>query len=88
MTRNGRRRKRQRNAARLGRNLFDLLKMAAVVAVVAFIAIMVIRWTSNGSGVISSTETYLEGVYVNGVSLAGYTKQEGIDMMNLSLIHI
>ena len=82
MTRNGRRRKRQRNAARLGRNLFDLLKMAAVVAVVAFIAIMVIRWTSNGSGVISSTETYLEGVYVNGVSLAGYTKQEGIDMMD------
>ena len=47
-----------------------LVKMALAVAVVVFAIIGIIRLTSQ-------PDTFLNGVYVNGVSLGGYSRDEG-----------
>lgn len=65
----GRRAPRQRTGS-TRKGLGRLVKMAIAVAVLVAAAISLIRLTSK-------SDVFLNGVYVNGVSLGGYTYEEG-----------
>lgn len=74
MTMSGKRRvaRRRRGAAR---GFFSLVKMALVIAVIVLGIIGVIRFSSKPN-------VFLNGVYVNGVSLGGYTFEEGYALIH------
>ena len=55
--------------------VMSLVTMAFVVAVVVFVIIGIIRFTTAPSG-------FLKGVYVNGISLGGYTYEEGYKLVS------
>jgi vancomycin resistance protein YoaR len=52
-----------------------LVKMALVVAVIVLVIIGVLRFTSQPN-------VFLSGVYVNGISLGGYSYEEGYKLVN------
>jgi vancomycin resistance protein YoaR len=74
MTQSNKRRiaKRRRTAA--VRGIMSLIKMAVAVAVIVLILIGIIRHTSQPN-------VFLNGVYVNGISLGGYTYEEGYNLV-------
>ncbi len=53
----------------------SLVKMALVVAVIVLVIIGIIRFTSQPN-------VFLKGVYVNGISLGGYSYEEGYKLAN------
>ena len=65
-------RRRKHSAAQ---GMAGLVKMALVVAAIVFAVIAIIRLTSQPN-------TFLKGVYVNGVSLGGYTREQGDKLVN------
>ncbi len=75
MTQSGRRRTGRRRKANAAQGIFSLVKMALVVAVIVIIIIGIIRFTSQPN-------VFLNGVYVNGISLGGYSYEEGYKQVN------
>lgn len=75
------RRKQQKKRAAV-RGLADTLKMVIVMAVVAVIAVFVVRYVVNRE---PAADTYCEGVYVNGISLGGYTYEDGVSLVLTSI---
>lgn len=73
MVSNTTRRRRQQRRAKTGRDLIDLIKLVGAVAAVTLIVLLVIRLTSKAP----SQNTFLEGVYINGISLGGMTQEQG-----------
>ena len=75
MTQSERRRTMSRRRAASTRAIRSLVAMALVVAAIVFAIIGIIRFTSKPSG-------FLHGVYVNGISMGGYSYEEGYRLVN------
>lgn len=75
MTQSERRRTIRRRRAATIQGALSLIKMALVVAAIVFAIIAIIRFTSQPN-------VFLNGVYVNGISLGGYTYEEGYKLAN------
>ncbi len=57
------------------RGVMGLVKMALVIGVIVLIIIGIMRFTSK-------SDVFLHGVYVNGISLGGYSFEEGYKLVN------
>ena len=75
MTQSERRRSMSRRRAASTRAIRSLVAMALVVAAIVFAIIGIIRFTSKPNG-------FLHGVYVNGISMGGYSYEEGYRLVN------
>ncbi len=75
MTQNERRRSMARRRAASTRAVRSFVAMALVVAAIVLAIIGIIRFTSKPNG-------FLHGVYVNGISMGGYSYEEGYRLVN------
>jgi len=75
MTQSERRRSMARRRAASARAARSLVVMALVVAAIVLAIIGIIRFTSKPN-------VFLHGVYVNGISLGGYSYEEGYKLVN------
>ncbi len=71
-------RQQRQKRAKAGRGLVDVVKMAFVVAVVTIVAVVLIRTVFDQA---PPADKFVEGVYVNGIALAGMTYEEGASLV-------
>lgn len=82
MAQTQKRRQYQSKAAVAKQNFMDYIKMAAIMAVIVIAVVYFIRIKEGGTAAFTSTDTFLEGIYVNGVELKGMTQDEGLSAVN------